>query len=435
MRQRRGASWGPVAQFAASGLAVLVVLVGAGMFVLDSIARNQALASAREFAQLAARGAVEPYLTDAVVAGDPDALKRLDAVVRDRLLSSSVVRVKLWSEHGRIVYSDEPRLIGLVVPPTPDEAAAIRQGAVRAEVADLSAPENRFDRDFGKLLEVYTPARTPSGEVLRFEVYQRYSSLTAAARDAYLRFGLVALAGLVLLWLLQLPIARSLVRKLRGSQEEREELLLRAIDASDAERRRIAADLHDGVVQDLAGLSFSLAAAADRAAGQDAPEAAAILERAADSSRRAVRQMRSLLVDIYPPNLHAVGLEAALKDLLSPLHAQGVSSELDVEPRLRLAPATERLLFVTAREALRNVARHAEASSTRVQVRGDDGRVELTVDDDGQGVAPEAGRGSAEGGHIGLALLRDLAQRAGGELEVGAREGGGTRVKLGVPSG
>ncbi len=423
-----------VIQFAISGLAVLVVLVGAGMFALDTIARDQALASAREFAQLAARGAIEPYLTDELVAGDTRDLQRLDAIVRDRLLGASIVRVKLWTDDGRIVYSDEPRLIGLVVPPSASEAAAVRDGTVEAEVADLAAPENRFERGVGKLLEVYTPVRTPGGQMLRFEIYQRYSSVTAAARDSYLRFGVVALVGLVLLWLLQLPMARSLVRRLRQGQEEREELLLRAIDASDTERRRIATDLHDGVVQDLAGLSFSLAAAADRASGGGATAAAEILEEAAASSRRAVRQMRSLLVDIYPPNLHTVGLEAALKDLLSPLRAQGVTSELDVEPRLRLAPATERLLFVTAREALRNVARHAEASTARVEVRGDVGGVRLTIDDDGRGLPPDDGSEVRPSGHIGLALLTDLAQRAGGELVVAEREGGGTRVTLGVPT-
>ena len=78
--------------------------------------------------------------------------------------------------------------------------------------------------------------------------------------------------------------------------------------------------------------------------------------------------MRSLLVDIYPPNLHTVGLESALRDLLSPLQAQGIESKLEVSPDLRLAPATERLLFVTAREAIRNVARHADAHAANVRV-------------------------------------------------------------------
>jgi signal transduction histidine kinase len=187
-------------------------------------------------------------------------------------------------------------------------------------------------------------------------------------------------------------------------------------------------------VQDLAGLSFSLSAAADRATQRGAVESSEILDRAAASARRAVRQMRSLLVDIYPPNLHTIGLESALRDLLSPLQAQGVQSRLEVAPDLKLAPATERLLFVTAREAIRNVARHADANEASVRVSTDGELVELTVDDDGRGFP--AGEVLARGpnGHLGLALLTDLAQRAGGRLEVASEQGAGTRVTLGVPS-
>jgi signal transduction histidine kinase len=144
--------------------------------------------------------------------------------------------------------------------------------------------------------------------------------------------------------------------------------------------------------------------------------------------------MRSLLVDIYPPNLHTVGLESALRDLLSPLQAQGVQSSLEVAPDLKLAPATERLLFVTAREAIRNVVRHADASETTVRVSTDGERVELTVDDDGRGFPAGAVLAKGPNGHLGLALLTDLAQRAGGRLEVESEDGAGTRLTLGVPS-
>jgi signal transduction histidine kinase len=267
-----------------------------------------------------------------------------------------------------------------------------------------------------------------------FELYRDYSSVSSEAREAWLTFGLIAFTGLALLWLVQMPLAAGMARQLRRGQEEREQLLMRAIDASDAERRRIASDLHDGVVQDLAGLAFSLSAASDRAAQRGAVESSDILDRAAASSRRAVRQMRSLLVDIYPPNLHTVGLESALKDLLSPLQAQGIESHLEVAPELRLAPATERLLFVTAREAIRNVARHADAHETNVRVATDGVRVELTVDDDGRGFPAQEVLARGPNGHLGLALLSDLAQRAGGALEVESAQGRGTRVTLGVPS-
>ena len=421
-------------KFAISGLAVLVLIVGAGVFILDRIAEGEAIDNAREITQLAAHGAVEPNLTDAVLEGDPAALAQLDKIVRSRVLSGSVVRVKLWSRDGRVIYSDEPRLIGERRVVTPEERATLDAGTVSAGVADLSAPENRFDRANGKQLEVDTIVHTPSGEPILFELYRNYSSVASEAREAWWTFGLVALGGLVALWLIQLPLALGLARRLRRGQEEREQLLIRAIDASDAERRRIASDLHDGVVQDLAGLSFSLAAAADRATARGAVESSEILDRAAASARRAVRQMRSLLVDIYPPNRHTIGLESALRDLLSPLQAQGIESKLEVSPDLRLAPATERLLFVTAREAIRNVARHADAHAANVRVATDGTRVELVVDDDGRGFPAEEVLAKGPNGHLGLALLSDLAARAGGDLAVESSDGNGTRLTLGVPS-
>jgi two-component system, NarL family, sensor kinase len=421
-------------KFAISGLAVLLLIVAAGVFILDRVAEDEAIDNAREITRLAAHGAIEPNLTDGVLTGEPTSLARLDKIVRTRVLSGSVVSVKLWSRDGRLISSDEPQLIGERRTDTTDADALITSGAVKAQVADLSRSENRFDRDNGKLLEVNTTVRTPSGEPVVFELYRSYSSVASEARDAWWAFGLVALGGLVALWLIQLPLALGLARRLRRGQEDREQLLIRAIDASDAERRRIASDLHDGVVQDLAGLSFSLAAAADRATARGAVESSEILDRAAASARRAVRQMRSLLVDIYPPNLHTVGLESALRDLLSPLQAQGIASNLDVSPDLRLAPATERLLFVTAREAIRNVARHADAHAASVRVATDGTRVELVVDDDGRGFPADEVLAKGPNGHLGLALLTDLAHRAGGDLAVVSRDGEGTRLTLGVPS-
>jgi len=424
----------PVWKFAVSGLAILVLIAAAGVFILDKIAQDDAVGNAREIAALAAHAAVEPNITEGVLQGDPAAIARLDTIVKTRVLRGSDVRVKLWSRDGTILYSDEPRLIGKKFQLTPAAQETLQAGTEHSGVADLSKPENLYDRDEGKLLEVYVGMRSPSGEPMLFELYRDYSSVSSEAREAWLTFGLIAFTGLALLWLVQMPLAAGMARQLRRGQEEREQLLMRAIDASDAERRRIASDLHDGVVQDLAGLAFSLSAASDRAAQRGAVESSDILDRAAASSRRAVRQMRSLLVDIYPPNLHTVGLESALKDLLSPLQAQGIESHLEVAPELRLAPATERLLFVTAREAIRNVARHADAHETNVRIATDGVRVELTVDDDGRGFPAQEVLARGPNGHLGLALLSDLAQRAGGELEVESAQGRGTRVTLGVPS-
>ena len=232
-------------------------------------------------------------------------------------------------------YSDEPRLIGSRYPLGDDELATLRGNGVEAGISDLSAPENRYERPRRKLLEVYMPVHTPSGRPLLFETYLRFSDVAASGRKVWLAFLPALFAALLLLWLLQLPIALSLARRLRRAHAEREALLLRALNASDTERRVIAADLHDGVVQDLAGASYALAVAAEKVDGTPANEVARALRTGADATRQSMRQLRSLLVEIYPPNLRDAGLEPALNDLAAKAVARGVAVDVDVADGVR----------------------------------------------------------------------------------------------------
>ena len=137
-----------------------------------------------------------------------------------------------------------------------------RPGPHRSRRERSLEPENRFERGQGKLLEVYLPIRTPSGERLLFEAYFRYTPVSAAGARIWRSFAPISLGALIVLEFVQIPIAWSLARRLRERQREREALLRQALEASELERRRIAADLHDGVVQDLTGVAYSLTGAA-----------------------------------------------------------------------------------------------------------------------------------------------------------------------------
>jgi signal transduction histidine kinase len=352
----------------------------------------------------------------------------MDSIVRDRVLNGRVVRVKIWTALGRILYSDEPRLIGSTYPLGRDEQEAMAAGHTKADLSDLEAPENHYERSYHKLLEVYLPVRAPGGQVLLFESYLRFSSITANGRRIWTLFAPVLVGGLLLLFLIQVPLALSMARRVRQGQRDREALLQHAIDSSEAERRRIARDLHDGVVQDLAGVSFSLAAATSRAD----EELAGVLTQAAADTRRGLRELRTLIVDIAPPGLHADGLDRALNDLVAPLAADGMETSVAVTVA-DLAPETETLLFRAAREALRNVSAHAEARRVELSVAADNGTVELVVADDGRGFSPDEVAGRRREGHVGLSLLDDLAHEAGGRLVVDSTPGHGTRVALEVP--
>jgi signal transduction histidine kinase len=232
------------------------------------------------------------------------------------------------------------------------------------------------------------------------------------------------LGGLLVLLLLQLPLAWGLARRLRREHAQREALLSNAIAASDRERRQIAADLHDGVVQDLAGVAFGLAPLADAAQRRGDAEEADALRDAGGRLRQGVRDLRTLLVEIHPPNLASAGLDAALSDLLSPLAAAGVATSLEVDPQALPAerdsdgPALA-LIYRVAREAVRNAREHGGASAVSIALScAAPGVARLVVRDDGRGFAP-ADRARAEAaGHVGLRLLEDLAAQAGGRLAV-----------------
>jgi signal transduction histidine kinase len=124
--------------------------------------------------------------------------------------------------------------------------------------------------------------------------------VSASGRRLWTAFAPALIGGLLLLQLVNLPLAHSLVRRLRRGQEEREALLRRALDASQTERRTIAADLHDGVVQDLVAVSYSLSAEARRINGDHGGAPSRTLQDGAAKTRDSVRALRTLLVDIYP---------------------------------------------------------------------------------------------------------------------------------------
>src|SRR5205807_4225534 len=101
-----------VTQFVLAGLAAVVLISAGTIYVVRRNATSEAISNAREVAGIDGHAIAEPNLSDGLVTGDSAARGQLDAVVRQRILSDRVVRVKVWTPEGRIVYSDEVRLIG-----------------------------------------------------------------------------------------------------------------------------------------------------------------------------------------------------------------------------------------------------------------------------------------------------------------------------------
>jgi signal transduction histidine kinase len=417
-------------QFVIAGALAMLLVVVALSIASRRIGEREAIVEARSEALVKAQGLIEPVLTDALLEGDPEAIEAVDEVVQDQVVTDSLVRVKIWSSEGQVLYSNEPREIGATYELGADELEALEDGVVDAEVSDLSKPENEYERQYGKLLEVYLPVPLPSGEPVLYESYFRYDAVEDSGQRIWRSFAPFTIGAVVILQLVQIPLAFSLARRLRTRQLEREDLLERAISASEHERRRIAQDLHDGVVQDLAGVSYSLAAIGREGTDPHASE----LATAGDTVRSAIEALRTLLVELYPPNLAEEGLGPALADLMARARAVGLATTVDttgLAPQIPLTAA--RLVYRTVQESLRNVITHAEATSVRIHAASDGDVVWAEVVDDGRGFDVEAARARAAGGHVGLLGTSDLIAEAGGQLSISSGPGRGTTVRIEVP--
>jgi signal transduction histidine kinase len=205
-----------------------------------------------------------------------------------------------------------------------------------------------------------------------------------------------------------------------------------ATDASDAERRRIARDLHDGVVQDLAGTSFALSGLAREVENRSNDEQRTQLEQLAASARSSLMSLRSLLVEIYPPELAGAGLAAALQDLVAPAKEASVTVQLDVTDVDDLPDEVTALIWRTAQECVRNALRHGQPSQLHIDVHVEDAGhlAVMSVSDNGRGFDTTE---PLEGDHFGLRGLRDLARESGGSLDVRSAHGEGTEATLRVP--
>jgi two-component system, NarL family, sensor kinase len=416
----------PLIAFVLLGVVALTLVAVVGVIVIRRLATDQALAEARQLTVVTSR-VVQRRVNDGLLTGDAESLLAVASVVFDAVLHPPVVRVKIWTADGRIVYSDASELVGSRYTLGEDDLAVLESGGVVSALSDLSSPENRFETEFGELIEVYTRIHTPDRTPLLFETYQLASTIADRRGELAATFAPVLIATLLAFALFEVPLGWVFTRRIRTAARERERLMQRAIESSDHERRRIAGDLHDGPVQELVGLSMRLSAAGENV---DDPASSATLRESASSVRGSVRTLRSAIVGIYPPNLRQAGLAAALSDLIARLDPQGIEATLEVDPGADFGPETDELLYRAAQEALRNVEAHAGAAHVRLSVRREGDRAVMEVADDGRGIAAEDAERARAEGHMGLSILADIVRDGGGVVTVGPNDGAGTVVRV-----
>lgn len=213
---------------------------------------------------------------------------------------------------------------------------------------------------------------------------------------------------------------------LAGSNAELQAMARRLFSLQEDERRAISRDLHDDIGQAITAMKLSAHAALEETDEARRREDLVEVVELADST---VVKLRNLSMLLRPPQLDALGLEAALRWQAEMLfRASQVRLELDITPLpKRPSSEVEQACFRIAQESLTNALRHACAGEVMLALRPQDGRLALQVADDGDGFDPDGARG------LGLIVMRERAQTAGGTLRIESAPGAGTRVSLLLP--
>lgn len=198
--------------------------------------------------------------------------------------------------------------------------------------------------------------------------------------------------------------------------------------AQDDERRRLARDLHDSIGQTLPALKLAI----ENGAAACEPGRSEIVGRLSE----VIRQVRSLVFELYPTILDDLGLAAALEHHARELALEGLAVAIDERGERRsMSSARQVVVFRAVKELLRNVVKHARATRARVTIvwRGDDLRV--TVRDNGSGFDPARALAPGHCPGLGLLDIRERVRHLGGDLVIASRPQGSTAVTLVVPVG
>ena len=208
-------------------------------------------------------------------------------------------------------------------------------------------------------------------------------------------------------------------------ENERRESARQALMVQEGERQRVARELHDEVGQTLTAMMLQIESLGAKIPGELRDE----LDELRETARLGAEDVRRIAVRLRPEALEHLGLQSALSSLATSFgeHA-GVHVERRLERTPPLSPEQELVIYRVAQEALTNVARHAQATTTELSLARANGEITLRVRDDGRGLPTSAASSST-----GIRGMRERAMLIGAELSIGAPAAGGTEVVLRVP--
>jgi signal transduction histidine kinase len=231
-------------------------------------------------------------------------------------------------------------------------------------------------------------------------------------------------------------IANEITKDLRDSTEQIQAMSRRLVDIQESERRQFARELHDRVGQNLTALSISLDILKTQLPGNGSQPLRTRLDDAASLLESTSGTIENVMSELRPPMLDDYGLLPALQWYASEFSVRtGIEVSVEGDERMeRLTQASEIALFRIVQEALNNVAKHAHAGRVHITLERAGAQLVLTVADDGVGLGTTTPSGTRQRRGLGMVTMRERTQAVGGEFEIGAAPGRGTRVLVRVPS-
>lgn len=381
---------------------------------------------------------------------------KFDALSTHMRLTPDILRFKVYSPQGAVLWSDDKRLVGKSFPDNEELQHALR-GEVVADVSSLSKPENIFEHDtVQRAVEVYVPIASGSGELLGvFETYKSAESIYRDVSQARLVVFLGALGGGVLLYLSLFAIVRQAARKI----EEQQSNLLQVQSELVASQRMAAVGEMAAAVAHGIGNPLSSIRAAAQVASLDVDGAAGEGEKIKSSLRsimqqvdRVQRRMQGLLNFAKPMEPHPVSVDvnALLRNIVETLGARfsqaGIRAELDLAHDLPHALFDPNHLEQAFMGLITN-ALEATPPSGRVRIftkpaANGKGRVQVWIEDSGPGIPAENRQRVFEpffttkshGTGLGLPLAKKFVERNGGAIAISETPEGGAKIELMLPS-
>jgi PAS domain S-box-containing protein len=227
---------------------------------------------------------------------------------------------------------------------------------------------------------------------------------------------------------------RTLFQFLQDRDEDRTRLLRRTNSAIEAERNRIARDLHDGPIQGVSAAALSLEAAKLMLESGDVTGSRDLLRQIVVELGDEAMNLRRVMSDLRPPLLEQRGLIPAVRELCARAERElGRPVTVVAGPTSEVPEDLETLAYRVVQEALSNIAKHAFASKVTVRIETDAGNLAVEIADDGYGFDPADARDFLASGRVGLASMRERAELAGGTFTVRSVRGSGTVVMATLP--